>query len=429
MQKGPEAAIDRERWATAATRRGPVLLAIHGGEESTAAIEAARDVAERLGVSLRVVTVGETIRMFGAPDLLPATTLAPVSVEPQLDLVRRRVGGIVPSALDWSVESRFGSPAREIARAARDSTASFVVVDAAPRRGLRRVVAGVRALQIVGRVPCPVLSVNQWPGRPGVVVAATDFSPAGIGATREAIGLAAADARVILVHVPWAIPLEHAVRDQSGALLGGDPPAHFARLLAHLEPHIPPSMTVETRTVDGSVVSSILAVAEEVHADLIAVGTHGPGPVERFFVGSTAAGLVHAGLCPVLVAPPPPASEFVRLELAMTGDAMADDPGSWSGILAAASRRNAGRTVDLEVDSPEIGAQVQASGYILRGLDYDPVDGRVDIMVDNDAQGGGRLTRSIAGVRALGITARADGQDQAIEIRHDRGHTLITFRD
>jgi nucleotide-binding universal stress UspA family protein len=295
---------------------------------------------------------------------------------------------------------------------------------------MRRVVGGVRALQIAGRSPCPVLSVTStWTGLPAVVVAPMDFSPASIRATQAAMLIAAEGARVILVHVPLPVHFRHAIRDKAGSVVGGDVDALFSKALEQLKPLASPGMTFETSLEEGSVVSAVLSVAESERADLIAVGTHGPGPVERFFVGSVAAGLLHNATCPVLVSPPPGMAEFIRLELGMTGDATTDDPAAWGDVLADASKRNAGRRLDIEVDDPSIGAQVQAAGYFLRGIDYDPAERCVEVMVDDGPGGTAHLSRSIANVRSIAIAATPAGRDLAIEIAHGRGHTLIHFRD
>lgn len=412
-----------------AGRQGPVLLALHGREAGPAAIEAAHALAGRLGVALKVVTVIEVIPPFGgAPDLMPlAPGLMFVNGDAQADTVRRRVSDALGSQAAWALDVLTGSPAREIARAARENGASIVVIDAAPRRGVRRVVSGVRALQVVGRAPCPVLSIASWSGLPKVIVVPIDFSPASIRAATAALMISGDGVRVILVHVPWTVPLRHVIRDAAGGLMGGDVADHFARVLAELQPLVQNGTTIETRTREGSVVSAVLSVAESERADLIAAGSHGPGPVERFFVGSVAAGLVHAAPCPVLVSPPPGAAEFLRLELRMTGDAAADDPATWREVLAAASARNVGRVVDVEVDDPAIGAQVEATGYVLRGIDYDSIGRRVEVMLGGGPEGDAHLTRTIANVESIAIASAPDGRDAAIKIDQGRGHTLIQF--
>jgi nucleotide-binding universal stress UspA family protein len=58
---------------------------------------------------------------------------------------------------------------------------------------------------------------------------------------------------------------------------------------------------VETRVVVGPVVSTIMNVAENVHADLIAFASHGRTGLQRVFYGSVAASLLHRADRPLLL--------------------------------------------------------------------------------------------------------------------------------
>ncbi len=53
----------------------------------------------------------------------------------------------------------------------------------------------------------------------------------------------------------------------------------------------------------GSVAGTILDVAEELDADLIAIATHGRGPVMRALIGSVTDRVVRLAPVPVLVVP------------------------------------------------------------------------------------------------------------------------------
>ena len=60
---------------------------------------------------------------------------------------------------------------------------------------------------------------------------------------------------------------------------------------------------------EGSVVEEILTTAQEISADLIVMGSHGHGPVYNLLVGSVTAGVLKAGLRPVLLVPAPAAGK------------------------------------------------------------------------------------------------------------------------
>ncbi len=62
---------------------------------------------------------------------------------------------------------------------------------------------------------------------------------------------------------------------------------------------------VTTETCTGPVAETILEFAQEVHADLIAMSTHGRSGLARWFIGSIADKVVRAATLPVLLARPP----------------------------------------------------------------------------------------------------------------------------
>lgn len=62
------------------------------------------------------------------------------------------------------------------------------------------------------------------------------------------------------------------------------------------------SVVVKTRLVEkSSVVKAILETAEEEHAKLILLGSHGRGGLEKLFIGSVAAKVVAQSSMPVMV--------------------------------------------------------------------------------------------------------------------------------
>jgi universal stress protein E len=410
--------------------RGPIVLAIHGGEISHAPIIAARLMAQRLKRAVHAVTVIEPVTVYGGVmDIVPATELmSPYFADVQEEGVKRHLREIFGGDEGWTLETRFGLAAREITQAARDADATLVIVDAAPRRALRHAVSGIRALQVVRGLPCPVVSVtSEFAALPRQIVAAVDFSPASIRAVQAAMLFADEHATIALVHDPFPIHLEHTLTDRTGAVIGGEVEELFHRLLAELRGYAPPTVRLTTKILEGRIAPEILRVADEQHADLIVAGTHGPNPVERLFVGSVAAGLLHLAHCTVLVSPAPPAGEFVRLEARMSDTAVTVNRAEWKDVLESVSRRNAGRRVSIEEDDPAFGAQVEAHGYVLRGAAYDPNDRRVEIMLGAPGRPGTHLTRTIEEAETLAINTTPHGEDRAIAIGHDQGQTLVLF--
>lgn len=287
-------------------RRGPVLLALHGEESTPSAVHVARFIAIANGLDLRIVTVvGVEPVVGGVPGVAPSERFAADLARDQSQKVRRLVHPLTDE--EWKLDVRFGSPVDEIVGEAAGIGAGVIVVDASPRWRTRGTVSGKRALQVVGRAHCPVLSVHeprQLPARS--IVAGCDFSPASIRAAESAMLLATTNTRFVLVHVPFPVTLPEPIRDRAGALFGADVAQEMQRVRAVLEPVAPPGMEIETRVLEGRIVRELLSIADREQADLIALGTHGAGAVERFFVGSVAAGVLRDAPCSVMVSRPAP---------------------------------------------------------------------------------------------------------------------------
>ena len=162
------------------------------------------------------------------------------------------------------------------------------------------------------------------------------------------------------------------------------------------------------------------------HIGLIAVGTHGPGILERL-IGSSAATILHGITYSVLACPPPPVSDRVRLRLQATDTMALPRQDEWGGLLAEVSTRNAGRMASLEIDDPDVGAQMQAVGLRLTGAAFDPHDGRVELMFGNAPHSTQHLTHTIGGVKSVALLRGPDGRDRALEIQQKRGSAILTF--
>jgi len=410
-------------------RRGPILLATDGTSTSGAPVWAARLLSQRLGLPLEVVTVLNPQLVYGmgleaAPMYVPELDATRRSAREAavMDYVARFSDGAPPAPL----QVRIGVIAREIADAARERSATLVVVGAAPHQRLTRIVAGERATQVLRVSECPVFSVP--PGfttLPRSALVAIDFSPASVRAAQAALLLLGDGGVLTLLHVLSPLMSDAPLRDPAGRDPADAVQSLFGRLRDELRPYVPDDVTVETHITTNDAVDGVLASARAIGADLIAVGTHGPRLLERMFLGSVASSILHAAEQPVLAAPPPPPAEALDLWRRITGTATSTQPREWTAALDAFTRRNAGRSVTLEVDDPEIGAQVSGRGYELVGVTYDPHDRRVEIMLGQAKLPRHHLMRSISNVESVSVATQETGEPEVLEIRHGRGHTLL----
>ena len=100
---------------------------------------------------------------------------------------------------------------------------------------------------------------------------------------------------------------------------------------------------------------------------------------------------------------------------------------AWALRLKEFTRRNAGRSTRLEIDYDEMGAQWQEIALTLRGVGYDPRDGRIEIMLDDGERMGAHLTHSIRAATDVDVLTAADGRDTVLRIAHPGGQSLLTL--
>lgn len=432
IQDSPARPSELESNAATARRnpalRGPVLLATDGTSQSGAALIAARLIADRLGVPLEIVTVLEPQLAYGAvvggmPVYIPE--LDQSQKEQRMAEVFAYVHRHSKDIDEPSIDVRYGVVALEVGNAARERGATLVVVGAAPHQRLNRIVAGERALQVVRASTVPVLSVPPgFAALPNNVMVAVDFSPASIRAAQAALLLVADGGTLLLLHVVSPLLADAALRDPAGRDPASSVQTLFARLREELRPYVPPGVTIETRVTTDHDIDGILETATRFDAELVVVGTHGPRFLERLFVGSVAASVIHAAPQAVLAAPPPPPAEAMDLWLRLTGTATSVRPREWTGGLDEFTRRNKGRRVAIEVDDPDLGAQMLGRGALV-GVTYDPHDRRVEVMVGDAHRARRHLMHSIPNVESIAMTTDERSGSEALELRHGRGQTLV----
>jgi nucleotide-binding universal stress UspA family protein len=266
---------------------GRIVVGYNGTEACGVALRLASALARRCGGALDIASVGIPVVPVGG-----FGWISPHDPGAHIDeLVRERVeeaAARVDEGVPATTHALFGMPAAEIVELARAKGAALIVVGAARRSGLERVLVGSNAERIVRLTQTPVL-VAASAEPPRRVLVAVDESPFSEAALRAAAALAeAAGAAVRCVHV---VP-EPASRDALVALEG-----RVRDFVAGLAPR--PECDIRT----GPVCDGILEAAAAWDADLVAVGSHGRGFVGRAILGSTSEALLRRATVSLLVAP------------------------------------------------------------------------------------------------------------------------------
>jgi nucleotide-binding universal stress UspA family protein len=199
-----------------------------------------------------------------------------------------------------SVELAEGDAGLEILRRADEKGNDLIVIGTHGRGGLERLLLGSVAEKVLRHARCPVLTVRDpAPSEPAhapfhTVLCPTDFSATAQRAVEYATWLAEeGQADLVLLNV----------------LEGPREMGHYDVLLEqHMEAQLKDAVSAEARdwcrvheTVrHGQPPQQILAVATEVHADLIVMGARGRSGLDRLLFGSTSNEVVRMAPCPLL---------------------------------------------------------------------------------------------------------------------------------
>lgn len=407
-----------------------VLLATDGTSETDDAARVAIHQARRLGARLQVVAAAD-----GAPPVNIGREIQWVSTdEAQTDeelavgnRVRESLRTILGDAADWDLNVRRGVTADVIADAARESGADIIVMGRGKPRGLVRMMGEELTLQVVRQASTPVLAVRAGGAAIAhTAVAAVDFSAASIVAARAASRLLEPGPdgrrRLILLHVPIrgddeldASTLRQFARLES-MLAAGQPSAGAAPL------------AIERHITTGNVHGAIQALVAAEDAQIVALGTHGRGFLERLFVGSAAISMLRDADVSVLISPAPDPVNRIRLELDLWEHVTLDQPAEWraaTDMLAAEHIGRLARLVSQERGTGQTTEHVKRG--VLRAVTWNADDRCIDLRFsdpDNPDQ-----VRHCELIQVMSVELQqGDGpHEQSVRVRDAHGESLLTF--
>lgn len=244
-----------------------------------------------------------------------ATPMVTDAVEPATtEAIVRELAGFVSEAGARVPETqtvlRSGPAAAGILRYAADTEADLLVLGTHGRTGFERFMLGSVAEKVLRKASCPVLTVpraSEGPAnRPSFarILCGADFSPASDRAVEYALSLAQeANGRLTLLHVlDWLPGKEFAAFPQFDAEVYRRQAIGEAR--RRLEALVPDEAhdwcEPDFRISCGKPYVQVLRLAAEEQADLVVLGVHGAGVIDRMLFGSTTQHVVRQATCPVL---------------------------------------------------------------------------------------------------------------------------------
>ena len=185
---------------------------------------------------------------------------------------------------------------------------------------MQRLLLGSVADAVLRKAPCPVLVVPPHAGGSPVtvpfkrIVCPVDFSATSRPGLDYALTLAQEDdAEITVVHSVEIPPELREYAFPEPIDVDAIHAAARADALHRLRDLIPEGArefcTVHTEAVEGRPHRAVLRLAAERHADLIVMGVHGRGAIERIVFGSNTYAVVRDATCPVLTVHPLSAGE------------------------------------------------------------------------------------------------------------------------
>ena len=292
-------------------RIGRILCPVDLSETSQHALDHAAAIASWYEATLTVLYVFP---------ILPAMDLPPLVLEDndreRLQVAMRKMVDRVPTRVtpDYRVQEADYIHDEIVAQAAA-IPADLLVLGTHGRSGFQRLFLGSVTEKVIRKVACPTLVVP--PRAPDIaadapvqfrkILCPVDFSESSLDAVAYAINMAEeADARLTLLHVIELRPVwsqESIAFEVDMARIRDRMVAEARRRLHELVPEQAKAYcTVETCVVEGRAHREIVRYATEQRCDLVVMGVHGRGALDRMLFGSTTHQVIRAAACPVLIA-------------------------------------------------------------------------------------------------------------------------------
>jgi nucleotide-binding universal stress UspA family protein len=292
-----------------------ILCPVDFSEFSRRALDHAAALSGWYAAELTVVHVSPLMpTVFGLEPAPSEALLAPFDREAVGRELATFVGETAKGRPTPQLRVLAGPTVGTILSLAAESATDLVVLGTHGRSGFERFMLGSVTEKVVRKASCPVLTVpRRAEGAPerapfGRILCGVDFAEASRRAVDYGLSLAQeAKARVTLLHVVEWLP------DESFSKYPQFDVDHFRRTLltdarVKLEQLVPEDARnwcePDTKLVCGKPYQEILRVASEERSDLIVLGVHGRGAIDRMLFGSTTQAIVRQAACPVLTIRP-----------------------------------------------------------------------------------------------------------------------------
>lgn len=276
-----------------------LLVGATGDESSVGALHMAAAIARRSGAIVRVVTVTTPFpHTVGVVDVTSPPVMDEENRRAALGALKSRLEDVA-DAEQWNVHAVVGWPGEAIVDEAERWPASLIVLGKGAHHAWDRLFGPETAIAVARHARAPVLAVAPDARKiPSRVLAAVDFTKSSVNAARLAARLMAPNGKLVLANVS-AFDDRKAGEGSLADLYdtGVADKLEECRREIHHETH----RHIETTVLIGEVVAKLVEYANRERCDLISVGGHHLGFVDRILMGSVRSGVLRSASCSVLI--------------------------------------------------------------------------------------------------------------------------------
>ena len=271
----------------------PIIVGVDDTPAALRAAALANDIARAAEFECRAIhVVPDLWRSAGVPELpLPAQDLTDRLVSDSRARIARLLEPVVPPQVAHGLDVRVGRAGPVLARAASESGAALVAVGGKHHGTLARAFGGSTAHYLLHTLEVPLLVAGPVATRVRRILVTVDLSYATAPALATARRLATwLGARLRVLHVvePVLIPVEVPVTVDQEELVRRSREAYDEVVTSQL------GLPAEDRVIkSGAAAETIAREATAFDADLVVLGSHGKGWVDRLLVGSVTEDLVN----------------------------------------------------------------------------------------------------------------------------------------
>jgi nucleotide-binding universal stress UspA family protein len=287
-----------------------ILVPTDGSDHADRATAHALSLAETFDATVHALSVVDIARLAGPFDAggVDASFIDRVREQAKKDIEHVENRWAQPD--QYRGEVREGTPSRAILEYIDEHDIDLVAMGTHGRRGLSRFVLGSVTEHVLRASPVPVLATRASDDDPPTlpyrnIMVPTDGSTCADGAVEHALDIASASGAT--VHAINVVDTELFVTAPGQMAPSGYIDTLEEKGKESVEEIATrgdaANVTVSKATAEGRPSEGILDYATENEIDLVVMGTHGRGGLDRFLLGSTTERVIRQSSFPVLAVP------------------------------------------------------------------------------------------------------------------------------